>query len=495
VQTIVKKAFRPVSVLFGLFAITGSFAATTEFEWARTYRLNPSKLNQGLKILRVQDGIVVAGNSTGPFGDSDYVLIKYKTNGDEAWIRRHGGTAEDVLRDMCVDTNANIFITGTIDTLKYDSAGKALWTNHLAGRAIAATAAFVGVTGLSQTDFETVQLLNNVTNGEQVWTGTHDGAYRSIDVSTALAFTKLGDLVVAGVETTAGTPRAYGVDLAVVKYDPYGTELWSGKMPNPVLGYADGGLNKAVSVLTDSEGRTHVFGRVGSLSSFVASFDSVGKFIGGLQCGFLFPGQMRLASNGSLVVCGGAPLVIGREAVLENYAAESGRVWRRTYQGVANGTSEATSLAIREDQIYSVGYTFGTNGTADLLLFVYRQDGTFVGSTLFDGANHLNDAAVDVAVDSSGSVYATGYSVTPEGGTEILTVKFHPGPKITSQASGAMHIEFHTVPSTPYAIEATSDFFNWQSLITNSADANGLVRFDDLNAATIPYRFYRGKQP
>jgi hypothetical protein len=107
----------------------------------------------------------------------------------------------------------------------------------------------------------------------------------------------------------------------------------------------------------------------------------------------------------------------------------------------------------------------------------------------------VSNYAVRVVVDQADNAYVIGYTDNAEGGSEWVTMKYPASPKIEKKPSGAIHLEFHTSPGEQYAIEATSDFFNWQSLITNTADANGLIQFDDTNAPTIPYRFYRGKQP
>jgi len=58
--------------------------------------------------------------------------------------------------------------------------------------------------------------------------------------------------------------------------------------------------------------------------------------------------------------------------------------------------------------------------------------------------------------------------------------------RIRSCASNSTSIQ-----GQQYSIEATTNFFNWQGLITNTADANGLFQFDDTNAPSISFRFYR----
>src|SRR5687768_14234747 len=65
------------------------FSQGLHLDWARTFRLDPSKTNQSWKILPAADGVIVAGTSAGLAGDLDYVVIKYAANGNQAWTYRH----------------------------------------------------------------------------------------------------------------------------------------------------------------------------------------------------------------------------------------------------------------------------------------------------------------------------------------------------------------------------------------------------------------------
>jgi outer membrane protein assembly factor BamB len=191
-----------------LFSLGVSLAQSIEFEWARTYRLDPAKINQGLKVVKVIDGIVVGGTSASSTANSDYVVIKYKANGNEAWVRRYSRdvASEDVLRDMIVDSNGSVIVTGTSDTVKYDADGTARWTNRVAGRAVIANSDYVYITGGSDTNFYTVQLTNNASDGHQLWARMYNGAANDIDFSSTLAFSS-GGVIVAGVETVYRFPR------------------------------------------------------------------------------------------------------------------------------------------------------------------------------------------------------------------------------------------------------------------------------------------------
>ena len=119
--------------------------------------------------------------------------------------------------------------------------------------------------------------------------------------------------------------------------------------------------------------------------------------------------------------------------------------------------------------------------------------GRQIGLDRYVSPGRVSNVAVAVAVDAADNAYVTGYTLNAQGGAEWVTIKYPAVPKIEKNATGAMHLEFYTAPGQQYVLEATTNFFDWQSLITNTADANGVVQFDDAAATTIPYRFYRGR--
>ncbi|MBX2992768.1 MAG: SBBP repeat-containing protein, partial [Bacteroidetes bacterium] len=80
----------------------------------------------------------VAGSSAGPNGFSDYVTIKYRSDGTEDWVARYNGPSDsiDIANAIGVDRQGNVYVTGTsggvgtstdIATVKYNSAGVQQW--------------------------------------------------------------------------------------------------------------------------------------------------------------------------------------------------------------------------------------------------------------------------------------------------------------------------------------------------------------------------------
>jgi alpha-tubulin suppressor-like RCC1 family protein len=135
--------------------------------------------------------VYVTGYSLGNETYFDYTTIKYRPNGDTAWVRRYNGTANaaDVAHDVAVDDSGNVYVTGrsegagTYDdvvTVKYDSLGN------------------------------------------QIWVQRQDGPISGYDRGYALALDRLGNVYVAGSSHGDGTSD----DCITVAYAADGSELW-----------------------------------------------------------------------------------------------------------------------------------------------------------------------------------------------------------------------------------------------------------------------------
>src|SRR5205809_515148 len=136
-------ALRSLLPIFLLLSAPRLFAQTLQREWVRNYSLMQTKFNQASAIGVAPDGnIVVAGTSQNANGDIDYYVIKYKPNGDQVWATRYDSvnSGNDQLRGMTVDPSGNIIVTGTTDTVKFNSTGLFIWSQPLGGRAIIANA-------------------------------------------------------------------------------------------------------------------------------------------------------------------------------------------------------------------------------------------------------------------------------------------------------------------------------------------------------------------
>jgi hypothetical protein len=100
-----------------------------------------------------------------------------------------------------------------------------------------------------------------------------------------------------------------------------------------------------------------------------------------------------------------------------------------------------------------------------------------------------NDAGNAIAVDNNGNIYVTGYDTTTAGGTEIVTIKYSPL-VLKKQANGTVLLQAQGYAGESFDIQASADLLHWLDLGIATADTNGLMQYDDTNAANYPARFY-----
>jgi hypothetical protein len=477
-----------LTVIFFVFGgIVPSVFGQLQLEWARTYRLDPAKTNAASKIALTSDGIVVAGTSASAAGDLDYLVIKYKPNGDVAWQARYdmadGNFFNDELRGMTVDPAGNVIVTGTTATVKFSGAdGRKLWDQQsIGGRAIVANSNFVYVTGFSTTEFATAQLTNNNTDGGVGWVRTLDPTPLE-DISAGVALSPTGNVLVAGWKTYSQSSRGQtGNEFLFTSYSTKGDLQWQ-IATNRGLGFRD--EHYVAGLEFDDAGTAYMLG----------SFSGTPTLIRLSEDGTVFwINRWTYANAGyGIKITPEQDVVCIGDGVISKFAPDGNSMWTQIY----GESAITTCLAVaRNGEIVAAGFKPRTFLDNDIFILRLGPDGSKRFSLAYDSPQHGTDSANAIVLDKSGSAYVTGYSTTAEGGSEFITIKYVPEARINANPDGTMHVEFRSTPGQVYEIQGSTDFFNWQSLITNTADGSGLVKFDDTNAVTVPYRFYRGKQP
>ena len=127
-------------IFFMAFICATLMADDVDTAWVRTY---DGGSNDFSVAVAVDDSgyIYVACNSvhSGTI-KHDYLTMKYNPDGDTVWTRRYNWSLDNdhFIRDMAIDQNSNVYVTGKIDTstsytdevyatLKYDSSGVLKW--------------------------------------------------------------------------------------------------------------------------------------------------------------------------------------------------------------------------------------------------------------------------------------------------------------------------------------------------------------------------------
>jgi uncharacterized delta-60 repeat protein len=298
------------------------------------------------------------------------------------WYKTWGGVNWDFGYAMARDAAGNIYVTGY--TQSYGAGN------------------------------QDVALVKFAPNGTKLWNTTWGGA--SAEMGYGVALDTARNIYVVG-ET-----RSYGAgsqDLALVKFAPNGTKLW-----NTTWGYA--GNDLGVGVALDTTGNIYCVG-----STFVSvTYDlALVKFYpnGTVAWSKTWGGgnddigrAVSVSANGS-IYCTGFTTSSSQDLALVKFYPNGTVAWSATWGSINNDRGMGVSLDNLEN-IYVVGYTDKGLGNLDLALVKFYPNGTRVWNNTWGGADQ--DYGSDIALDSSGYIYCTGY--TGSFGSALALVSFYP---------------------------------------------------------------------
>jgi len=368
-----------------------------------------SKLDQANAVVTDWDicAIFIGGETWSslagqPFsGASDAYLTRYSTKGTVIWTRQIGGISYDSIHGVAVDSEHNVYATGSTHTtlpgsptpaqggrdiflVKYDQDGNHQWTRQLGtavndtgnGIAISSSDAIyiVGSTeGLlpgaatfnGGTDFF---IAKYDTAGNRLWLAEYGTAYD--DSAASVAIGPSGNLYVVG--TTDGTlspadGHQGGNDLFVAKYDANGNLSW-------VHQRGSTGDELASAVAVNDDGQVFVAGATNSA----------------------FDGNVNYGDY---------------DLVVLRYDTDGSWVW--TDQRGTDGYDMALDIAVNSfGNPYTVGFTEGGldgNGSAgdyDLFLMKHGRAGAWQWTRQY--GTTASDVAYGIAVDAADNEYVVG---------------------------------------------------------------------------------------
>jgi len=408
--------------------------------WTNRYNGPRSGYDQATAmVVDVRGNVFVTGSSAS--GGWDYATIAYSGEGVPLWTNRYNGpgSGTDQAAAVAVDGSGNVFVTGSSDgregdsdyaTLAYSGAGVALWTKRYVGqqdasdtvRAVAMDASGnVFVTGISagsgSSDYVTIAYSGG---GVLLWTNRYHGPGDSYDVATAVAVDGRGNVFVTGYSAGSGGSDDY----ATIAYSGAGVPLWTNRYDGP-----ENGGDQATAVAVDARGGVFVTG--------FSDGDYYTAKYAGADGSVLW--QQRYNNGGGwgraaavAVDGGGHVFVTGYSAILghDEYAtiAYSGGglpLWTNRYSGSANGSDQATAVAVdASGNVFVTGSSGDSSGNYDYVTIAYSGAGVPLWTNRFDGPENSWDQATAVAVDGSGNVFVTGSSRDSSGDYGYVTIAY-----------------------------------------------------------------------
>ncbi len=219
------------------------------------------------------ENVYVSGSTLGL--STDYTTIKYDSLGNELWNMRYDGPTNqmDVANAMTIDSDGNVYVTGKSPdvsssgsdflTIKYSTDGEELWIsrydspNHQSD----------GGAAIAVDDYRNVYVAgwtNSAIFSSEYATIKYDsagGLKWAACYSQGLDYQSINDLALddEGNVYVTGSSAIVGADYTTIKYSSSGGEGWVMHYSDPA-NYAD----KARSIAVDNHGNVYVTGRSGS---------------------------------------------------------------------------------------------------------------------------------------------------------------------------------------------------------------------------------------
>jgi hypothetical protein len=114
-----------------------------------------------------------------------------------------------------------------------------------------------------------------------------------------------------------------------------------------------------------------------------------------------------------------------RDYATIKYSSTGKQLWVKRYNGPGNGDDYAYAIAVdRSGNVYVTGYSTGSGTGYDYATIKYSSSGKELWVKRYNGPGNNGDYAFAMAVDSSGNVYVTGYSVGSGTYRDYATIKY-----------------------------------------------------------------------
>ncbi|MCX6639594.1 MAG: C10 family peptidase [bacterium] len=428
--------------------------------WVARYNGPGNGSDQAYDLVSDANGNVFVTGGSGDSGtSSDYTTIKYDASGNQIWVARYNGPGNynDVASSLAIDGDGNVYVTGysaqtgiypynyDYATIKYNSAGVEQWVARYSGPGNgyddATSVALDGngnvyVTGGSAgigtyTDYATIKY--NAA-GQQQWVARYNGPGNDYDAAYSLTLDGSGNVYLTGYSYGNGTYNDY----ATIMYNSAGIQLWVTRYNDS----ANGNYEARSIAVEEGGGNIYVTGScLGSGNSddyATIKYNSAGV----QQWVAFYNGTLSTGDNAhALVVDGGGNVYVtgwstgtgypfNCDYATVKYNSAGVQQWVARYNSPANGNDYGYSLALDGDgNVYVTGYSAQTETyfNDDYATIKYNAAGQQQWVALYNGPGNDYDAACSLALDGSGNVYVTGYSVGNGTGDDYATIKYSGG--------------------------------------------------------------------
>lgn len=439
-----------ISILFVAILASNSYAQVTA-QWASVYNGISNDTDQVSAIAVENSGnVYVTGFSKTSGTGKDIATLKYNSDGQQLWVARYNNSnanGDDVPSSIAFDNSGNVYVTGQSEgsgtygdmlTIKYSPGGAELWNDRYNGEGNdvdGATAIVVDESGnviitgysvgaITSEDFTTIMYNSS---GTRLWISKYNNpSVSDIDIATSLVLDNDGNICVTGYSIGGNALE----DIAVVKYDAFGNELWASRFNGVENNY-----DIATGIAVDANSNIYVSGYSYSSASqedyvtvkFNSNGDELwGRTYNGSANGYDISAGIAVDQAGYVFVSGYSFGGTSEEDYATvKYNSDGVQYWEKRYNGTGNSYDIATAIKCdNAGNVYVTGYSLDPNTSEDYATLKYNTDGDLVWTEKYNGPANEGDIANTLAVDASNNVYVSGFSYEGATAIDFITVKY-----------------------------------------------------------------------
>jgi len=392
--------------------------------------------------------VYLAGNSTytDEGTNADALTLKMNSDGSKSWDRIFlgQGTQSDYLNKMILDPSGDVFVTGTgtygnnssAVTMRYNSNGDLIWKslyNRIPGlydgsvtlkKDISGNIIVAGFT--DQTFFNRdIAVIKYDSLGNELWGSRYGSTFLKNDITYQVETDSEDNIYVTGSSQGAGTDK----DMITLKFNSSGDLIWE----NRYSGTANGD-DISYDLAIDNEDNIYIAGSAietnTGIDGCVIKYDSAGnqiwikKFKGQTDRVDIFR-KIEIDDLNNIYVCGETTSDTSfTDYLTVKYNSNGDQIWVKTYNGPLNNIDRINSMTIRNNFLYVTGESLGLTSFLDFLTLKYDPDGNQIWEARYNGSFNRSDRAAEIAIDNGNNVYVTG-ETSVGSTTDFVTVKYN----------------------------------------------------------------------
>jgi len=367
------------------------------------------------------------------------------------WQASYNGAlnGKDVANYIITDTSGNVYVTGRsfenfsggdFTTIKYNSDGIQLWTDHYSnvqsgytnyGRRLITdkwqNVYAVGTTALHDGDLAVCKYSSSgriwCKNFEPYFFSTYDDFGIDLDVDSTGYFYAMAMVT---------SPDGNLFDMYIIKCDSGGTKIWD----ENYTGASDADYPVDIEVTPGGTVYTLLqqFNFFGSQSRDISTFQYSGNGVqnwfsnyNGPAGGEDYPTSLELDENENQYVCGTTDAGSDDDMVIIKQNSFGTRLWTYTYNGSADGNDTAFGFVPLPNSLAAAmgkSKEIIKGSITDAIVTMVIDNGTIVWMDKFYGSDSLGASPSQLITDAFGNLYICGFERLTGGTTNSCIIKY-----------------------------------------------------------------------